>query len=158
MANSRSRSMPRASSRLATFAQPIASTSRTAPSMTLSEKPTSPIRCSRNDTTAADLPMFVRGFSRAIAVEIAVISLCAWSIVTPGASRATTFHHALPRVRFSYSSMIFGVHTPSSPGRGSSWRLKAFGRTPTTVYGSPSRLMLEFTIAGLPPKWLCQKP
>ena len=120
MANSRLRSMPLARSRLATFAQPMPRTSTTAPNISTSGSRTPPIRCSRSGTTTALLVALVRGCSLASAAEIVSISLWACSTVTPGARRATTFHQALARMRFSYSWTIFGVQTASSPGRGRS--------------------------------------
>ncbi len=83
------------------MAQPMPSTRTTAPNIRKSGVRTSPIRCSRSGTTAAESPALVAACSRARPLEIASISRCAASRDTPGFSRATTFHHALPRVRFS---------------------------------------------------------
>ena len=89
MAISRVREVAFASSRFATLAQAISSTSATAPSSSRSVGRTSPTIDSRKGTTAALLPWLLDGYSCSRRPAMAVIWLRASSSETPGLSRPT---------------------------------------------------------------------
>ena len=87
IATSFCRPVARVSSRLATLAQAISSTSATDPSSTSSARRTLPTTCSRSGTT-----LIVNVWSRLslsrIRAAITLTSACACSMVTPGLRRA----------------------------------------------------------------------
>jgi hypothetical protein len=88
-ASSRERSVPRASSRLARFAQPISSTTPTADINTCSESfNCGPTTRSIQRSTVAPQPFLMSGYCSAMRPAIALISDCARSRLTPGFSRA----------------------------------------------------------------------
>ncbi len=90
IANSRSRSAPRASRRFAMFVHAIKRTKATAPRRIKSASRHLPFRCSGSVIAVTPMPVFVGGCSAAKLPAIPVISARACSIVTPGFKRPTT--------------------------------------------------------------------
>jgi hypothetical protein len=85
------RPMPRASNRLATFAQAISRTKATTPPRTSEVDRTSPLTSAlRSGSMVTPHPLLVSGEIRAMFCATTSMSLRAWSIVAPGRSRAIT--------------------------------------------------------------------
>ena len=90
IATSRSRAAERASSRLATFAQAMRRTKRTAACRTQSATLSSPTYMSSRGWARAPRPAFVSGYRSSKRRMIAASSACAVARLAPGASLATT--------------------------------------------------------------------
>ena len=97
-ASSRARTLARAMSRLATFAQQMSSTKPTTPrkSSEVSRR-SRPMSASCSGSTEAPRPLFVAGNSRARPSATADMSDCAAASVTPGFRCPTTSRKCAPR-------------------------------------------------------------
>jgi hypothetical protein len=150
-ATSRSRAAARASSRLATFAQAMSSTSPTAPLKTRSAGRTSPTRSSFIATTSDCSVAFVSGYCSASRFSTPASSAPACCTVTPGLSRPNTVRYSARR--WPTVSMRAGAQRSTSRRK-----RKSRGATPITVNGLPLRVTSRPTMRGSPPKRRCQSP
>ncbi len=146
---SRCRAAPRASMRLATFAQATASTRTTATASRVkaTHEPALVIAC-RNGITVALQPELVAGWSRCSLSARARISAAASATSAPGFKRPVTRSVRVSRSEGSAEGPS-GVHTSISL----KFPISMSGlRTPATSCGSPSRRRVRPTTAGSEPK------
>ena len=139
-ANSRSRSAPRTSMRLATLAHAMSRTSTTAPSMTMSAGRTLRVRCVSSGSTPTVVVAFVRGCSfaslRRDRVELGLRRPRGHAIAQPCRSRPTSQRRGSGVSQSSEKT--FGTKTSRRSRPSNRFNSASGGRTPTTVNGSPS--------------------
>src|SRR5882672_664322 len=153
IARSRPRPAARASSRLATLAQPMSRRKPAASSASLHGL-SNPRKPPVYGSTAACRPASVSGYSRARRVAMASSSARACGIVMPSASRPTTASVRASRRRSrTCGAIASGSHALSIIGN-----LKRAGITPITVTGSSLTVTGRPMIRGSPPYRSCQTP
>ena len=151
IANSRLRTVARTSSRLATLAQEISSTSPTAPSIISSELRASPMMLSRNGPTVkCDTPIQcsgTHGGTRGRRLQLGV-----------GLRHRDARLEQSGHVKEEVPVAAGRIKLKRQPEVGPRSATKPFPITPTTVYGSlPSEIDFP-TMAGSPPNLRCHRP